>query len=173
MHASIALYPGSFDPVTRGHEDIARRACQLFEKVIVAVANNDSKLATFDLDTRLEMLRKSLGDLPGLEVTSFTGLTSDYATKRGARAIIRGLRAMSDFEYECSMSQMNRTLAPDIPTVFLMAELDYQFLSSRMVREVSRLHGCVDGLVAPHVAAALKAHWGSKANGTNASSGTQ
>ena len=159
MPRSIALYPGSFDPVTRGHEDIARRACQLFDKVIVAVAHNDQKHATFSLEKRLELLESSLGSWQNVDVTSFTGLTVDCAKRLGARSIIRGLRAMSDFEYECSMSQMNRTLAPDIPTVFLMADLDYQFLSSRMVREVSRLSGSVEGLVAPHVADALKSHW--------------
>lgn len=156
---SIAVYPGSFDPITKGHEDIAERACDIFDTVIVAVACNQAKTGFFPVKQRIELVQKSVGHWPKVQVASFNGLTVEYARSVGAKAIIRGLRALSDFEYECSMSQMNRTLEPELQTVFLMAGLDYQFLSSRMVREVSRLGGCVHSLVSPHVQDALSDYW--------------
>jgi pantetheine-phosphate adenylyltransferase len=153
--SSVAIYPGSFDPVTRGHEDIALRASQLFPKVIVAVTSNVQKQALFSLEERMALLEQSLGTISNIEIAAYEGLTVQYARHRGASVILRGLRALSDFEYECSMSQMNRTLDSEVQTVFLMAGLDYQFLSSRMAREVALLGGSVDKLVAPHVKAAL------------------
>jgi pantetheine-phosphate adenylyltransferase len=156
---TTALYPGSFDPITRGHEDVVERACQVFDEVVVAVAWNSEKTSFFSKEQRLELVRQSVGHLPKVRLANFSGLTVEFARKVGATAIVRGLRAVSDFEYECAMSQMNRTLAPELQTVLLMSGLDFQFLSSRMVREVSRLKGDVSALVAPHVCKALAKRW--------------
>lgn len=154
-----AVYPGSFDPMTKGHEDILLRASSLFDRVVLGVANNRHKAHTFSLTERLAMAEESVAflSLSNVCTEAFEGLTVEFARRHGARVIIRGLRAMSDFEYECSMSQMNRQLDNAISTVFLMAGLDYQFLSSRMVREVAALGGDIQGLVSPHVAQRLLA----------------
>ncbi len=142
-----AVYPGSFDPVTNGHVDVATRASRLFERLYVAVSNNTSKQALLNPENRLQLVKDSVGHLPNVEVESFEGLTVEYARQKGAEFIVRGLRAVSDFEYECMMSQMNKQLGPEIETVFMMADLEYQFLSSSLVKEVVRLGGDVSALV--------------------------
>ena len=150
------VYPGSFDPITNGHVDLIRRASGVFDHIVVAVLRNLEKQALFTVEERLDLLRQSLADLPGVEVDSFDGLLVDYVRKIGAHHILRGLRALSDFEYEFQMALMNQRLAPDIETVFLMPREEFTFLSSRLVREVAHLGGPVEGLVPPPVAARLK-----------------
>jgi pantetheine-phosphate adenylyltransferase len=155
----VALYPGSFDPITKGHEDILLRAASLFERVVLAVAGNRSKHPVYGTAQRVALAKQSVEalGLTNVAVEELDGLTVSFAQAQGASVIIRGLRAVSDFDYECSLSQMNRSLDASITTVFLMAGLDYQFLSSRMVREVASLGGDVSSLVSPHVFAALHA----------------
>jgi pantetheine-phosphate adenylyltransferase len=158
MMKQLALYPGSFDPVTKGHEDLIRRAASLFEKVVVAVAYNPNKqVALFAVEERLAFLRQSVEvmGLTNVTVTQFSGLTVKFAKQIGASVIIRGLRVISDFEYECSMYQANRTLEDSIDTMFLMPSLEYQFLSSRMVREIAYFQGDITSFVSSNVAAAL------------------
>ena len=132
------IYPGTFDPITNGHVDIIQRAASLFDKVIVAIAENIEKEPTFSVPQRQEMIQAVAGDLPDIEVDSFTGLLVDYAKKRGAHGIIRGLRAVSDFEYEFQMALMNRRLAQEVVTVFLMPNEKYTYLNSSIVKEVAR-----------------------------------
>jgi pantetheine-phosphate adenylyltransferase len=151
----IAIYPGSFDPPTRGHEDLARRALALADRVIVAVAINPNKEPLFSVEERLALLRAVLGDEPRFEFASFSGLMVDVARQRGATMAVRGLRAVSDFEYEFQMAMMNRRLHPTLETVFLVPAVDLTYLSSSLVREVARFGGALDGLVHPAVAAAL------------------
>ncbi len=153
---SVAVYPGSFDPVTGGHLDIVERACDLFDKVIVAVAPNPQKNTLFTTGERIQMLRDVCSSIPNLEVDSFSGLLVHYARSRGAAAIIKGLRAVSDFEYELQMAQMNRHLAPELHTVFLMTTTEHSYLSSSIVKEICRLGGDVSGLVPPVVEARLR-----------------
>ncbi len=152
---STAVYPGSFDPVTNGHLDLIRRATGIFDRLVVAVLRNVEKQSLFTLEERLELLRESVADLKGVEVDSFDGLLVDFVHRRGASHILRGVRALSDFEYEFQMALMNQRLAPDIETVFLMPREEFTFLSSRLVREVARLGGPVEGLVPPPVAKLL------------------
>ena len=156
----IAIYPGSFDPVTRGHEDIVRRSLYLADKLIVAVAANQEKEPLFTIEERVELLKTALGDLAGVEVRSFDGLLTEFAREHEARIILRGLRAFSDFDYESQMALMNRQLYPDIETVFLVPALHLTYVSSSLVREVARLRGDVSSLVHPAVDAALKAKLG-------------
>lgn len=132
-----ALYPGTFDPVTNGHLDILRRACRLFDKVIIAVANNPAKEPFFTVDERLELLRENVSIIPNAQVVSFQGLVVDYAKEVKAVAIIRGLRAVSDFEFEFQMTQMNRDLDPTIETIFLMPGATYFFTSSTLMKQVA------------------------------------
>ena len=153
---TTALYPGTFDPITNGHLDIATRAAKLFQKVIIGVYDTPEKTVLFSTEDRVELVRKALADLPGVEVASFSGLTVDFAEKVGAIAIVRGLRIGADFEYEREMALMNKNLSPDIELVCLMASLQYQFLSSGRVKEVARLGGRVDDLVPKAVAEELK-----------------
>jgi pantetheine-phosphate adenylyltransferase len=148
----ISLYPGSFDPVTLGHLDIIERGCRLYETVIVAVVKNPNKIPLFTLEERVEQIRKATHHLPQVEVTSFMDLTVNYAQRRGAQVILRGLRALSDFEMELQMALTNKTLASSIETVFLATSSEYSFLSSSVVKEVARFGGSVDHLVPPHVA---------------------
>lgn len=155
-----AIYPGSFDPPTRGHEDLIRRSLNLADEVIVAVARNASKQPLFSVTERLELLGASFPGEPRLRVESFDGLLVDYARARNATLVVRGLRAIADFEYELQMALMNRQLHPEIETVFLMPALDLTYLSSSLVREVARLGGDVSALVSPAVAAALRAKLG-------------
>ena len=153
---TVAIYPGSFDPITNGHLDIACRAARLFDKVIICVYDTPAKNLMFTTKERVELVRKSIADQPNIEVTAFTGLTVDHAHKVGARAIVRGLRAMTDFENEFAMAIMNKKLVPDCDVVCLMANMKYQFLSSSLFKEVARLGGDVEDLVPKPVAAALK-----------------
>ena len=153
----IAIYPGSFDPPTRGHEDLIRRSLQLADRVIVAVAVNVTKQALFSVEERLALLRTTVGGDPRVELAAFDGLLAEYAKSRGASVVVRGLRAVSDFEYEFQMALMNRQLHPSLETVFLVPALDLTYLSSSLVREVARFGGAVDALVHPVVAEALRA----------------
>jgi len=156
----IAVYPGSFDPPTRGHEDLIRRSLVLADEVIVAVAENGSKHPLFPVAERLAMLRAAVGGDPRIRFETFDGLLADFAKAVGAGLIVRGLRAMSDFEYEFQMALMNRQLHPSLETVFLVPAVDLTYLSSSLVREVARLGGDLKGLVHPAVAAALKQRFG-------------
>ena len=153
---STAIYPGSFDPVTNGHLDIIRRGSGIFRPLIVAVLRNTEKAALFSLEERLGLLKETLADFPGVEVDSFDGLLVDYVKQRKAHHILRGVRALSDFEFEFQMALMNRRLAPDIETVFLMPREEYIFISSHLVREVAKLGGPIDELVPPPVAKHLR-----------------
>jgi len=154
----IAIYPGTFDPMTRGHEDLVRRAARLFEQVVLAVAESPSKKPFFTLAERVEMAREILADLPNVEVCGFNTLLMDFVHARGARVIVRGLRAVSDFEYEFQMAGMNRQLHPQVETVFLTPGEQYMFVSATMVREIARLGGDVSKFVQPAVARRLAAH---------------
>jgi len=151
----IALYPGSFDPPTKGHEDLVRRSLALADQVIVAIATNGAKHPLFTVEERLGMLREAVGGEAGVTIQSFDGLLAEFAKRVGASIIVRGLRAVSDFEYEFQMALMNRRLHPSLETVFLVPAVDLTYLSSSLVREVARFGGDVGGLVHPAVAAAL------------------
>jgi pantetheine-phosphate adenylyltransferase len=153
---NLVIYPGSFDPPTNGHVDLARRASSLFSHVVVAALRNEDKSPLFDIDERVAMLRECLADLPNVSVESFDGLLVDYARGRGARLILRGIRAISDYEYELQMALMNKKLYPELETLFIPAAESYSYLSSRLVKEVDRLGGDVFALVPSHVAAALR-----------------
>lgn len=157
----IAIYPGSFDPPTRGHEDLIRRALALADHLIVAVAINPSKEPLFSVEERLRLLKAATGGDSHIELASFSGLLADFARNRNATMVIRGLRAVSDFEYEFQMALMNRKLNGTLETVFLVPAVDLTYLSSSLVREVARFGGPLDGLVSPEVADALKARFGS------------
>jgi pantetheine-phosphate adenylyltransferase len=150
-----AVYPGSFDPITLGHLDIISRACQLFDRIIVAILVNPHKTPLFTLNERLEQIRSATRHLPQVEVDSFSGLTVTYARMRNAKILIRGLRAISDFEMELQMAHTNKTLAPEIETMFLATSNEYSFLSSSVVKEIARFGGPVDHLVPAEVAIAL------------------
>ncbi len=152
----LVIYPGSFDPVTNGHIDIIERGRKLFDRIIVAVSENPQKTPYFSLTDRLLFLRTALKKYPEIEIEHFSGLLANYVKAKKAAAIIRGLRAVSDFEYEFQMALMNRRQNPQFHTVFLMPDTQYTFLSSSLVREVSRLGGTVHGLVPPLVETALK-----------------
>jgi pantetheine-phosphate adenylyltransferase len=146
-----AIYPGTFDPMTVGHMDVAKRASSMFDDVIVAVAGSTSKNPFFSLDERVRMATDILADLDNVTVQSFDGLLVDYAAKANSKVIVRGLRAISDFEYEVQIAGVNRHLSPDIETVFIAASQEYTFLSSSIVREIARLHGDVTDFVHPLV----------------------
>ena len=147
---SLCVYPGSFDPLTLGHEDLIRRAAALFDRVIVAVLINPDKRGCFPLPERLEMIRLALADLPNVEVDSFEGLLVDYMHLKGARVVLRGLRSALDFETECQMAQINRQISPDkAETLFLATAPEYGHISSSMVRQVAQFGGDISGLVPP------------------------
>lgn len=148
---AIAVYPGSFDPIHNGHIDVIERAARIFDRVIVALANNDAKTPCFSFDERRLMLDEALKNFSNVETDILNGLLIDYAHERGAGVIVRGLRAVSDFEYEFQMALMNRRLGGDIETFFLVPSEDHTFISSRLVKEVARLGGDVDSFVPPHV----------------------
>lgn len=150
-----AIYPGSFDPITNGHLDVIERASRLFDHLVIAVANNSEKRPLFSADERVRLIGESVAGLPNVEVTSFRGLLVDFAGSRGAMAVVRGLRAVTDFEYEFQMALMNRTLRDDLETVFLAAREEYTYLSSRIIKEVARLGGDVSRMVPSAVALAL------------------
>lgn len=154
----IAVYPGTFDPMTLGHEDVVRRASQLFDKLIVVVAVGHHKKQTlFTLDERMAMVRELVQAYPGVEVASFGGLMRDFVVAHGAKAMVRGLRAVTDFDYEFQLAGMNRSLMPDVETVFLTPGDKYQFISSTFVREIASLGGEIDKFVSPLVQARLLA----------------
>ena len=152
----IAIYPGSFDPITNGHLDLIERASKHFDRLIVAILRNETKEPLFTVDERMEMLREVIAGYPNVELDSFDGLLVDYAAARGATVLMRGIRAISDYEFELQMALMNRRLRPEIETVFLMAGEAYSFLSSRLVKEVISLGGNITGLVPPAVAVRLQ-----------------
>lgn len=147
--ALTAVYPGTFDPITRGHEDIVRRAAALFERIIVAVAANTNKAPYFGLDERVELARTALAEFGNVEVVGFSGLLTHFVAEHQARVILRGLRAVSDFEYEFQLAGMNRKLHPEVETVFMTPAEQYMFISASMVREIARLGGDVTPFVHP------------------------
>jgi pantetheine-phosphate adenylyltransferase len=152
-----ALYPGSFDPITNGHLDVIERAARLFDHVLVAVADNNAKNALFSTEDRVSLIRQSVSSLPNVQVTSFKGLLVDFAAASGARVVVRGLRAVTDFEYEFQMALMNKTLRPDLETIFLASREVFTYVSSRVIKEVARLGGDVTRMVPAPVASALAA----------------
>lgn len=151
------MYPGSFDPITNGHLDLIQRGSRMFDKLIVSILRNDAKQALFSVQERTEMMHEVLNVYPNVEVDSFDGLLVDYAAAREATVLLRGIRAISDYEYELQMTLMNRRLRPEIETVFMMASETYSFISSRLVKEVFSLGGNVSGLVPVAVEARLRA----------------
>ncbi len=151
-----AIYPGSFDPLTNGHLDVLQRATKLFHRVIVAVAKNESKSPLFTSAERVALIKEGVANLPNVEVDAFEGLLVDYARKQKAQAIVRGLRAVSDFEFEFQMALMNRKLDENIETIFMMPKETYTFISSRIVKEIARLGGDISSFVPAHVETALK-----------------
>jgi pantetheine-phosphate adenylyltransferase len=159
LQSIVAIYPGSFDPVTNGHLDLIARGSRVVERLIVAVLRNESKQALFSVDERVEIVQEVIRPFANVEVASFDGLLVDYAASRGANLILRGIRAVSDYEYELQMALMNRRLRPELETAFLMAGEAYSFLSSHLVKEVVSLGGDVSGLVPPAVEAELKARF--------------
>jgi pantetheine-phosphate adenylyltransferase len=150
-----AIYPGSFDPVTNGHLDVIERARKLFDEVVVAVAHNDEKRPLFSLKERLDLLRDTAGRIDNVRIAEFKGLLVEFAKAQDAGAVIRGLRAVSDFEFEFQMALMNRNLNPEVETIFLMPKEEYTYLSSRIVKEIARLGGNVSSFVPACVAKAL------------------
>ncbi len=155
MPEKIAVYPGSFDPITYGHMDIINRGLSVFDSVIIAVARNASKNALFSIEERVDLISRVFADEPRAKVDTFDGLLIDYVLSQQATVIIRGLRAVSDFEYEFQIAQMNRGISQEVETLFMMTAVPYSYLSSSIVKEVSSLNGPVDGLVPPLVKQAL------------------
>ncbi|MES2595613.1 MAG: pantetheine-phosphate adenylyltransferase [Verrucomicrobiota bacterium] len=151
-----AIYPGSFDPITNGHLDVLQRAAGIFDELIVAVAKDNAKQSLFTVEERVEMLSLATEHLPNLRVLPFEGLLVDFARKQKAIALVRGLRAVSDFEFEFQLALMNRKLEPNLETLFLMPREELTYISSRLVKEISRLGGNVNQFVPPHVVTALK-----------------
>jgi pantetheine-phosphate adenylyltransferase len=160
----IAIYAGSFDPITRGHEDLILRSLEYVDRLIVAVAVNAAKNPIFTIEERVELIRAAVQDEARVEVKSFTGLLVEFASREGARLLIRGLRAVSDFEYEYQMALMNRHLSPKLETVFMVPSLDTTYISASLVREIARYGGDVSSLVHPAVAAALRQRLGDGAD---------
>ncbi len=156
----IAIYPGSFDPVTNGHLDILKRGLSLFDNIIVAILHNPGKASLFSVEERVEMLEKSLNGYANVEIDTFDGLLVDYAQTRKASAILRGMRAVSDFEYEFQMALMNRKLNRDVQTVFLMTGLRWIFTSSSIIKEAARFGGDITDMVPPHVQQKLREKFG-------------
>ena len=154
---ATAICPGSFDPVTIGHVDIIRRAAKMFDRVIVAVLTNPGKNPSFTTDERVEMLKLALKNLPNVEVECFNGLLADFTRARGAVAIVKGLRAVTDFEYEFQMALTNKKLNPEVETVFLTTEAEYMFLSSSIVKQVASFGGDISGFVVPETLDKIKA----------------
>lgn len=155
MNEKIAVYPGSFDPITYGHLDIIERGLEVFDEIIIAVARNSGKKGLFSPEERIRHIRETLGDNPRVKVDTFEGLLVDYVVSAGAKVILRGLRAVSDFEYEFQIAQMNHNLKSEVETVFMMTSVPYGYLSSSIVKEVASLKGPVESLVPPVVRKAL------------------
>ncbi len=151
-----AVYPGSFDPVTLGHLDIIERTSKMFDKVIIGVLNNKSKSPLFSVEERVNMLKEVTADLPNVEVQSFAGLLIDFVRSNDAQVIVRGLRAITDFEYELQMAQTNRVIAPELDTIFLTTNLKYSYLSSSIVKEIAEFDGEISGFLHPLVAKRVK-----------------
>ncbi|ABZ84710.1 pantetheine-phosphate adenylyltransferase [Heliomicrobium modesticaldum Ice1] len=162
---TVAVYPGSFDPITKGHMDIVERAAQIFHEVIVAVVINPNKKPLFTMDERVEMIRMAVSHISNVRVESFSGLLVDFTRKQGARAIVRGLRAVSDFEVEFQMALMNKRLYPEVETVFMATHTDYAFLSSSMVKEVASFGGDVSDYLPPAVLARMAEKYGDTVRG--------
>lgn len=159
VNPRIAVYPGTFDPITNGHIDLVDRAAPLFEKLVVGVAESPAKGPALELGLRVELARKALSPYPNVEVRGFNSLLADFAEKVGAGVLLRGLRAVSDFEYEFQLASMNRHLIPQVETLFMTPAEEYGFISSSLVREISRLGGDVSAFVPAAVAKALRAEW--------------
>ncbi len=159
---TIAIYAGSFDPLTRGHEDLIKRSCEFVDSLVVAIANNASKKPLFTLEERMKLIRSAVGDDKRVEIKKFDGLLVDFAKEVGASLIIRGLRAVSDFEYEFQMALMNRHMSPGLETVFMVPSVETTYISSSVVREVAQHGGKLEGLVHPSVALALREKYGTK-----------
>ena len=162
---ACAIYPGSFDPVTKGHIDIIRRAAKMFDVLTVAVLNNSEKTPLFSVDERVNMLREVCKEIPNVKVDAFSGLTADYSKQQGTDVIIRGLRAITDFEYELQMAQTNRKILPSVDTVFLTTSLEYAYLSSSIVREVAAYGGDIHEFVPSYVAKKVYAKLETKKHG--------
>lgn len=157
LNHRVAIYPGTFDPITRGHEDLVRRAATLFDRLVLAIAESPSKQPRFPLADRVEMAQEILGDVTNVEIIGFNTLLMDFVHEQNAKVIVRGLRAVSDFEYEFQMAGMNRSLYPEVETVFLTPGEQYMFISATMVREIARLGGDVSKFVQPSVNKRLRA----------------
>lgn len=157
LNHRVAIYPGTFDPITRGHEDLVRRAATLFDTLILAIAESPAKQPRFTLAERVDMAREVVGDLPNLQIVGFNTLLMSFVHEMGAKVIVRGLRAVSDFEYEFQMAGMNRSLYPEVETVFLTPGEQYMLISATMVREIARLGGDVGKFVHPSVEKRLRA----------------
>jgi pantetheine-phosphate adenylyltransferase len=153
---SSAMYPGTFDPITHGHLDLVRRACRIFDRVVIAIAANPAKAPLFTLEERVALARKVVAELPNVEVSGYTGLTVDFARAQGLNVIMRGLRAVSDFEFEFQLATMSRHLDGEVETVFLTPTEQYNFVSSTLIREIASLGGNVSEFVHPAVAEALR-----------------
>ena len=151
-----AIYPGSFDPVTLGHIDVIKRASKLFDHLIIGVLNNRAKTPLFSVEERVKMLEEVTKDIPNVEVKSFAGLTVDFAKECNANAVVRGLRAITDFEYELQMAQTNRVLAPDVDTIFLTTSLEYAYVSSTIMKEVARFGGDLSNFAPPEIIKTLR-----------------
>ncbi len=160
MNKKIAVYPGSFDPITYGHLDIIERGLEVFDKIIIAVARNSEKKSLFSTEERIRHIEETIGDNPCVSVDTFEGLLVDYVLSKGARVILRGLRAVSDFEYEFQVAQMNHNLKNEVETLFMMTSVPYGYLSSSIVKEVASLNGSVESLVPPVVRLALAEKFG-------------
>lgn len=155
-----AVYPGSFDPLTNGHLDIIRRGARLFDRVLVAVLENEGKAPLFTVAERMELISACTRDIPGVEVHSFSGLLVDFMKRMNAKVVVRGIRAVSDYEYELQMALMNRELRPEIETIFMLPAVEYTYVSSRLIKEVFRLGGDIGRLVPPPVLESLRARLG-------------
>ena len=162
MKHHIAVYPGSFDPITYGHLDIIDRGLEVFDELIVAIARNSGKQALFSIEERIAMIQRVVGNNPRVRVGTFDGLLVDYVVENNARVILRGLRAVSDFEYEFQIAQMNHTVKKEVETLFMMTSVPYGYLSSSIVKEVASLHGPIETFVPPPVQEALEAKFAKK-----------
>jgi pantetheine-phosphate adenylyltransferase len=162
MKQTIAIYPGTFDPLTNGHLSIINRTLKIFDKVIIAILINPKKSPLFSLEERIEMIKEVLGNKENIEIDSFNGLLVDYAVNKGANVIVRGMRAMSDFEFEFQLALMNRKLNRDVESVFMMTDYKWLYTSSTIIKEAASLNGNISGLVPPVVCARLKEKYGYK-----------